>query len=495
VVAPDPEGKERLLQPNSRTRNIFTNAGALVAASLLTRVLSVPVLALLVRTLSKEDFGQYSYLISFVNLFSALVTLGLPAFLAREVVQQRDRASVLMKAAYLLELLLSGLTVVLILFVGQSSQSQNAPWLLAMAAVGMAAAASATIFQYTINGLNYSYITAVIQVVSSLFNSLGLLLATFFSPSVESLILVFFLSGILQHILSFWSYQYYFKEIQLAREWPTLQTYSMVLRNSLPYVFLVAFASIYFRIDIVLLEQWSTIEELANYSAAYKFIDIIQVIVGLIGGVFFAEFSNMYAREETGSDLLLKRGFRYMVLISLPLASLLTFYATDILQLFYGAKYVQSAGILQILGWTVVLLFACNLQNALIQAQNYVQVQVFVYGISSVLNIVLNYFLIPLQGALGASIATLLCELFNFSIFSLFLFKQFRIQLFGWWMVPAFAAFAVMQVVLSVCSPWPAPLGITAGVLGFAAALLLCGGVLPEDIGRAKQIFRRFSLK
>ncbi|MBC7879751.1 MAG: flippase [Anaerolineae bacterium] len=482
-------------QLQGRSRSILFNASTLIIASLISRGLSIPLTVLLLRVMEKEAFGAYSYLTSFVQLFAALATLGLPTYLSREIVQQPKDAPMLLKGAYLIELLLSVGTVLLILLVGQGSQASYSPWLLFLCALGMVASATAGLFQYTINGLGRSTITAAIQVTSTLVNSIGLLLVLLLRPQLDALIILYAFSGIFQHLLTYLLFRRFFPDYVSSKTMPTLPQLKKVFQESLPYVFLVAFTTIYFRIDTVLLERWSTIDAVANYSAAYKFIDIVQQIVGLVGGVFFAEFSNMQARGEDVNRVM-KRGFRYMVLFALPLTALLIFYAHDILYLFYGNKYLQSTGILQLLGWTTLFMFASNLQSNLIQSYNYVRVQLIVFGSSMVLNVVLNYFLIPTQGGSGAALATLLCEGFNFLAFSAFVYWRFKVQLFGAWMLPTSAAFLAMGILMSLCGNLPEPFNLISIVLGpvaFFAIFAALGGVKSEDLVLLRSLIAKVS--
>lgn len=479
----------------NRSRNIFVNASTLIVATLLTRVISVPVAALLVRTLSTGDFAQYSYLTSFVGMFSALATLGLPSYLSREVVQQPQRAPTLLKTSYMLQVIFSVVSTLIILSAGGAGRSSSDVWLLLLSAFGMVTATTATLFLYTINGLNHSYITAVVTVISSLLNTLGFLLVIFFKPDLEALIWVYFLSGVIQHILSYLAFRWFFKELKFASDWPSFQDFKSVFLDSLPYVFLVAFSTIYFRIDVVLLEAWSTLAQVADYSAAYKFIEIVSILVGLIGGVFFAEFSNMQAQGNQNVGSVMKRGFRYMVLIALPLAALISFYARDILFVFYGDKYLQSAAMLQVLGWTTVFLFARNLQTSLIQSYNYIKIQVFVFATSSLLNVGLNYLFIPTQGGLGAAVATLICEVFNFLAFSYFIYTRFGIVLIERWIAPTAVAFTAMLVILWACTSAPTGLGISLSLLVFGGVLYLGGGLLPEDADMWRRVTAKLTRK
>jgi O-antigen/teichoic acid export membrane protein len=468
------------MSDSSRSRNIFINASSLIAASLIAKVAAVPVTALMLRTVEKDVFGQYSYLISFVSIFGVLATLGLPSYMQREIVQQPNKAPVLMKASYVIEIFFSLLTVGLILLTGSSGHNAPPGWLLLISAIGVVAGATSTLFLYTINGLNRSYISAAIQLIISAFNLVGMLAVLFIRPQLDALIWVFSISGVAQHILALIAFRHFFPEISLA-SWPKWKDYKSVFVESLPYIFLLAFSTIYYRIDIVLLGIWGTLSEVASYSAAYKFIDIISMLCGIIGSVFFAEFSKMFADKDPSMGNFMKRGFRYMLLIALPLAAWLCAYSGDILLLFYGNKYLQSTTMLQVLAWTTVFLFARNLQTGMIQSCNYVRIQVIVFATSSLLNIGLNYLLIPTQGGLGASLSTLICEIFNFIAFSYFIYKKFRISLVEQWLIPTAFAFISMELALYVGVSLPIALSFIISLSVYLGVLYLAGGLFPED--------------
>jgi O-antigen/teichoic acid export membrane protein len=469
----------------SNSRSIFVNTSALVIASLLTRALTVPVSALLIRTLNQQEFGQYSYMISYVSLFAPLTVLGLPSYLCREVSLQPERVPILLKASYVLMCLLSIATGLLIAFTGQGG------WLLLVATIGMVAGSTGTLMQLSISGLKRSYLIGIAQVLTSAVISLGTFTVIIFAPKVEMLIWLFAFSGVLQHATYCVIAWRYCPELKFARTWPTLRDYRKLFLESLPYVLLVAFVTIYFRIDIVLLEKWSNLLEVARYSAVYKFIDIVTILVGIFGQVFFSEFTDMEANEDLGIERLLQRGFRYMILLALPLSAFMAHYARDILYLFYGDKYLNSTNTLQILAWTTVFLFARTLPSVLIQSRNYIRVLVIIYGLSSVINVGLNYFLIPIWGGVGAAVTTLVCEIFNFIGLAWFLRYRLSINLIGSWGFPTLFAFASTMGMLLAVRTWPPYIGLTLGMIVYVGVLALARGIYREDVEYARHLLAK----
>jgi O-antigen/teichoic acid export membrane protein len=473
----------------SRTKNIFINTSALAFASLFTRVLSVPLNIWLVRVLEPEAFGQYTYLLSYSLLFSPLIVLGLPAFLCREVAQQPQKIAVFLTSSYILMAASSFLVLPIIFITGGQS------WLLFVAALGMIFSSSATLLQLAIVGLNRSYLTAIAQVIVSLITSIGTLLLILNHPQLEWLIGLFALSSFLQHFSYIVIAKLRCPELVLLKRWPSTQEYWELLKRSMPYLFLVIFSTIYFRIDITLLARWSTLSEVAGYSAAYKFVEIALIFVSIIGQVFLAEFSSMISRKSQNVSQVLLRGFRLMLLLGLPLANYICFYAKDILFFFYGNKYLQESSTLQVLAWTTVFLFTRMLPSVFFQANNQVRIPSIIFGLSSVINIVLNYFLITILGGFGAGIATLICEIFNLLGFSYSLKKYANIQVFDSGTLPALTGFVCMSSVLYIAKDFPIEIGLVSGLLSFLGGFALAGGLKSAEFSYLKTLLTHRSQK
>ncbi|MBC8122849.1 MAG: flippase [Gemmatimonadaceae bacterium] len=471
----------------SRAGSILLNASSLIAANFLTRIVTVPITALLLRTIDEQAFGRYSYLIAFVSIFSAVANLGLPNYVGREAVQQPERAPQLLKTAYLLQLVFSAVAMAAIVGVG------GRDWLMVLSGLGMVSGATATLFLFLMNGQRRSYLSAGVQFIATVFNTLGTLFVIFIAPTVDALLWVYALTGVLTHILSYLVMVHYSPELKFQPGWPRWADYRAIFVESLPYVFLLGFSTLYFRVGVVLLETWSTYTEIALYSAAFKFVELVLVLVSVFAGVFFAEFSLIYAQGGQELEQFMRRGFRAMVLLSLPIGAVLSFCGHDILYLFYGSKYLASTPMLQVLAWTTIFLFARSLQTCLLQACNLVRIQALVFAGSSLLAIGLNWALIPRYGGVGAAVATLLCEAFNWAAFSYFLRARLGIVLLERWVPPAAIAFASMCAVL-----WLGPalwLRVILGPLVFGLVFWASGGIQPDDAALFKRLVTKLGLK
>jgi O-antigen/teichoic acid export membrane protein len=88
--------------------------------------------------------------------------------------------------------------------------------------------------------------------------------------------------------------------------------------------------------------------------------------------------------------------------------------ADDIITTIYGAEYINAAGALKILVWSTAIIFIGTVQTHTTRASHREGFTAAIVASSAVLNVVLNFILIPKYSYYGAALATLASELFTF---------------------------------------------------------------------------------
>ncbi|MDP2750367.1 MAG: polysaccharide biosynthesis C-terminal domain-containing protein, partial [Nanoarchaeota archaeon] len=115
---------------------------------------------------------------------------------------------------------------------------------------------------------------------------------------------------------------------------------------------------------------------------------------------------------------------RYMLLLAFPLALGTTLLSERIIQLVYGADYISSAVALSLLIWTTLFVFIGLINAAALIASGQ---QRFLAKLSLgllVINAILNFFLIPEYGFIGASFASMLAQGIGVVIGSYIIYKN-----------------------------------------------------------------------
>jgi O-antigen/teichoic acid export membrane protein len=180
-----------------------------------------------------------------------------------------------------------------------------------------------------------------------------------------------------------------------------------MVAKSWPLLISAISVSIYMKIDQLMLGNVS-IKELGYYSAAIKLSEIWNVIPMILAPSLYPL---MIEAHQTGNfknfDFKTQTLFDLLIIISLLIMVFVTIFAPYIIHFLYDSSYNTSILTLQIHIWSTIFVFIGTAYSyvLLIKDKMIITLQSTVLG--SVLNILLNFILLPKYGAIGAAIATL----------------------------------------------------------------------------------------
>jgi O-antigen/teichoic acid export membrane protein len=172
----------------------------------------------------------------------------------------------------------------------------------------------------------------------------------------------------------------------------------------------------------------------------------------------------------------------------LPISIGTVLVAPELVIFLFGQPFADAAPILRVLICAALPLFWVNIASHALNAADCVWGLVGVYGVGAAINIGGNLLLIPLWGALGASLATLVCEWLTLGLVVRLLDSALGLSLTGeglWRYAAATAALAV-----AVWSTRMFGLGteITAGSLAYVGALWITGYTRSPDAVSIKRL-------
>lgn len=157
--------------------------------------------------------------------------------------------------------------------------------------------------------------------------------------------------------------------------------------------------------DRLILYYFATPHVVGLYEAAYKVINPFYSINTVITPTMFRELAQSFKHGALHRTM--ARYVFTMSICTIPLGFFLLFFAKDVVQLLYGARFSESAPSLAVLGFVISFGFTSGIIVQPFSAWNLSRA----YGSSifwgNVVNMALNVVLIPFFGALGAAVATL----------------------------------------------------------------------------------------
>lgn len=385
------------------TRNLFSRLGAKVVSYPLSFLVSV----LLVRYLGVERLGEYNYASTFAALFGLLASLGLPILLTREIARDKASAGRLLGSVVILQCGLSALTAVVI---AGSAILFNEPILaVPISILGLSVALSAMSSPYwaALNGFEKIHLSSGIEVIGSLLWTGLILLAIYLKVDVTGLVGILMASPIVVFLLTKAASDRYCVVPQYRLD-PAL--IKRLLAATLPFSLMVVFNNLYLRIDIIMLEKMQGEQSVGLYSAAYKIVDVF-MLLGTNIGVLYPRMAAQAAEDRCSLHATVRRAWRYMTAIGMPVAMIVATLAPWIVWTLYGQEFSESAAPLRVLAASIAFMFmAMPLVHAL-NAMGREWYWIAVLLVNTAVNVGLNFLLIPTYGYQGAAVSTVVCEL------------------------------------------------------------------------------------
>jgi O-antigen/teichoic acid export membrane protein len=184
------------------------------------------------------------------------------------------------------------------------------------------------------------------------------------------------------------------------------------LRDSWPLIFGSIAASIYMRIDQVMIKEMLDAEAVGQYAAAVRLSEAWYFIPVVISASLFPAIINAKKVSEKLYYERLQKLYDLMVWTALAIAIPMTFMSDWIVELLYGEKYYQAGSVLMIHIWAGVFVFLGVASGKWLLNENLQKIAFYRTFYGMLINISLNYLLIPKFGIIGAAISTTISYMF-----------------------------------------------------------------------------------
>src|SRR5690606_25731039 len=163
---------------------------------------------------------------------------------------------------------------------------------------------------------------------------------------------------------------------------------------------------VYTRIDQIMIGQMLGDKEVGLYSAATRLSDVANFFPMIIASSIIP----VILKHKDSAREIYEQQFQdiYYLIITLMVAVAIftLFFADDIIGLLYGSAYVASSGVLKIHFWVIVFSALSVISGKYFINDGNQILNMSRHTLGVILNIPLNYFLIPTLGIEGAAIAT-----------------------------------------------------------------------------------------
>lgn len=360
----------------------------------------------LIRYLGPNNYGMLAFSVSFVGLFSFISNLGIDQVLLRELSKDPHRKDELLGTSLLLKLVASAFSILLIILIISFTTNDSLTLLLIIInSFGLLFGSLNVLSYYFQSRVEAKYNAVSLILVTLILNSLKIA-AIFYNKGIIYFSLILLSENIFYGVIGIYFYIKRGNKIFNLNFKKTI-AYSM-LKDSWPLMLSSAFILIYTRIDQVMLKYMTNIFNVGVYDAAVRISEIWYFIPSLIVSSIFPAIINA---KKVSDGLFKERMIKlYSLLLytALSVALIINIFAPYIINIIYGAKFIEASGVLTVYVWAGIPVFLTIAMNAYLLAENKTKTLFLSSFVGMLLNIPLNLLLIPKYGIYGATIATLI---------------------------------------------------------------------------------------
>ncbi len=471
---------------SGRARRAARNSISLTSAEIFSRFFTWLTVLFLAHHWSRNDYGQYATAVNWVTIFSTLTGLGIGALAVRDVARDKSRSNDYLRTIVTTRAWTSLFFTAVLIFLGRLLHYE--PLLcMAMGVLGLRLLFEAPGGGYSIllQAHERMALQGIISLGSAFLRMLGIVVVVYLGGRIVSACWVWVAVSVLTLIPLIaigrrqgWSFQ-----------WSRLRWAEIldILKRSIPFAAFGTLQMLYYRVDSVILKNYSGNEAVALYDMAGRLLFVVFMVSDHFGISTLPSFS---AARDQSEDLkrLATRSLKLLVLMGLPLTVGGFLLANSLMAFLFGPSYEAAGPIFALLALSIFLHFGTKPSVNLLAVQAPGRLTGLFFWLF-ILNVSANFLVIPRWGGTGAAAVSTFCELVFLGWVLGMTRGHFQILDFGF--RRSLLAGVLASVIMGIgIHESPGLYWLALGPFVYGAIIWGAGGLNHDDLASLKSVLR-----
>ena len=402
--------------------NVLKNAGWIIGCRIVQSLINLVIGVITARYLGPSNYGVISYVASVVAFVMPIMQLGLNHTLVKEFVKFPEREGLVLGTSLLLNIVSSIFCMLgSVTFVTLANAGERETILVCVLYSFTLIFNATEMVQYWFQAKllsKYPSIAALVAYIAVAVYKMYLLIT-------QKSVVWFAFSNAIDYFLISLILLIIYKKVGGQRLSANWHVGKQLLSSSKYYIIPSLMVIIFQHTDRIMIKLLMGETETGFYSAAITCISITSFV---FTAILDSARPVILEKKEHNQELYEKRVIQlYSIITCLSLAQSIgmTMLAKPLVYVLYGTQYDKTADILAVAVWYITFGHYGSVRNIWILAENKQRYLTGINIIGALTNVVLNTCLIPVLGAVGAALASVVTQFFTNVIIG-FLFKPIR---------------------------------------------------------------------
>jgi len=472
------------------TSRLVKNIIALWTPSILNPVVSFALILFISRYLGVEGLGTYSLVLSYLGIFVTLAALGLGTLVLREAARDLEQAHVFFVNAALFGTVSSVAAIVgmvlIVSFMGYKNEVFQAA---VICSFSLFPTTAINYMEAMFRAFERSEYIAITFLLENLLRVGSCVILLWYGYGILALFTAFLGSRFLACLLMF---SCYVKVLGMPKFQFRPDVWRFLGKEAATFASIAMFSTIHLHIDQIMLSKLKSLESVGIYSAADRLLDFCRALTVAFSAALFPILAKEYVSGIAELRRLTIRSLRYLLLGTIPTAIGTAILANNIITLVYGQKFLSAAPVLTLHIFSLIpFSMVYFLASVLIVTDNQ-RVDLGINVLAALINIALNFALIPYFAEIGAVLAVLI-TIIIFNQLQNWYIKQRLFPIPFLELTPKILlAAGMMGIVTFLLREWNLATNIFVSAAVYISLVVLFKAVTPEEIETVRAVTERW---
>ena len=398
----------KYLKKNNFDNKEIKNAWWLIAGRITQMIVSLFISIITARYLGPNNYGIINYGTAYVTFFMSFCTLGINSIIIKDFVDHPKEQGKTIGTTLLLRIVSSSISILMIIC-SVSIIDKNEPLTISvtvLCAMGLVFQVFDTI-NYWFQSLYLSKITSMATLLAYLITSIYKIILFLLNKDIRWFA---FASSIDYIFLALFLYIVYKKYHgpKLSFSW---EKGKYLLSKSYHYILSGMMVAIYGQTDKLMLKHMLNETSVGYFSLASSINSMWVFVLSAIIDSMYPTIVRLSLKNKDEFDKKNRQLYALIIYISIFVAFIFMCFGKIAIKIIYGEAYLGAANPLKIITWYTIFAYLGVARNSWIVCENKQRYLKYMYLSAAIINIVLNYILIPVWGASGAAFASLITQI------------------------------------------------------------------------------------